>query len=268
MSPTATFPVRTLTAVVPNKPLLSPDLVLLLAPVLAAEQSAPDEYAGRADGVLLDEAGRVVAFVIRLARRLDASAARTLVPLSALTLMQGPILRLSWTEDQLGAQPRLDEDLKPPDRLDGGPPAAGQSIADRPALAPQGNDVNGAETAKAGLEGGLLGAAFGALAGMAIGGPIGAASLGVFFAAGGSLTGILSEAARESAEEARELDVIGTETEGHGSFRERLGRLEDRLADPALEAAGLVTRTRFSPMTTVAASPEQPRGVRAIARAS
>jgi hypothetical protein len=70
---------QTFTAVLPTRRLLPHDLALLLAPVRAEAPSAPDAYVGRADGVLLDDGGHVVAFIVRLARELDAKSPRTLV---------------------------------------------------------------------------------------------------------------------------------------------------------------------------------------------
>jgi hypothetical protein len=83
---------RTFTAVLPTQLLLPMDLALLLAPVRVAEPSAPDTYVGRADGVLLDDEGRVVAFIVRLTKAIDARGARTLVPVTALHMTPGPKL--------------------------------------------------------------------------------------------------------------------------------------------------------------------------------
>jgi hypothetical protein len=249
----------TFTAVVPTRGLLPHDLAILLAPVRAAEPSAPDEYVGRADGVLLDFGGRVVAFVVRLAKKLDAHGARTLVPVTALTLEEGPMLHLSWTEDQLRAQPRLDQGLQPHNQVDGGPPVESQWMPALPNVVPPGSGVNGTEAAKESLEGGFVGAAIGALAGLAIGGPVLAASLAVFFAAGGSLAGLLSGASQETAAEAGEMKFAPLETDDRGALGLRLQRLEERLGDPGLEAAGLVNATRLTLATTTEASPSPSR---------
>lgn len=252
---------RTFTAVIPAQASLPPDLELLLAPVCAKEPSAPDEYVGRTDGVLLDEEGHPVAFIVRLAKKLDADCRRTLVPTRALTVTGGSLINLSWTEDQLLAQPRLDEDLQPHNRVDGGPPVESQWMPARPNVVPPGPGANGNEAAKEGLEGGLIGAAIGALAGMAIGGPIGAASLAAFCAAGGSLAGILSGATHDTAVEASEMKLDNLEPERHPVAAIR--RLEERLRDPGLTAGGVVHAMRLTPFTTTEAPSEQERAAAA-----
>jgi hypothetical protein len=239
---------RTFTAVIPAQPTLPPDLELLLAPVCANEPSAPDEYVGRTDGVLLDEQGCVVAFIVRLSKKLDSACQRTLVPSTAVTVTGGSLLHLSWTEDQLLAQPRLDEDLQPHNRVDGGPPVESQWMPARPNVVPPGPGANRKEAVKEGIEGGLLGATIGAIAGMAIGGPIGAASLAVFFAAGGSLAGVLSGASHDTAVEASEMKLDNLAPKHRP--QPEIQRLEERLRDPVLAAAGIVTAMRISPLTT------------------
>src|SRR4051812_6506528 len=82
---------HTFTAVVPTQALLPAELALLLAPVRVNEPSDPDEYVGRTDGVLLDRDGRVVAFILQLTRKLGARGARTLVPVTAMTLTEGSV---------------------------------------------------------------------------------------------------------------------------------------------------------------------------------
>ena len=252
---------RTFTAVIPAQPTLPPDLELLLAPVCANEPSAPDEYVGRTDGVLLDEEGRAVAFIVRLSKKLDPDCPRTLVPTRAMTVTGGSLIHLTWTEDQLLAQPRLDEDLQPHNRIDGGPPVESQWMPARPNVVPPGPGVNGSEAAKEGLEGGLIGAAIGAVAGMAIGGPIGAASLAAFCAAGGSLAGILSGATHETAVEASEMKLDNLEPERRPVPAIR--RLEERLRDPGLTVAGILHAMRLTPMTTTEAPAESERAAAA-----
>jgi hypothetical protein len=241
---------RTFTAVVPTERGLPDDLALLLAPVVADEPSAPEEYVGRADGVLLDERGRVEAFIVRLATKLDPRCRRALVPVSALTLLGGPTLSLAWTEDQLRVQPHLDGDLQHDDRDS---PAESQRIAAHPAVVPPGAG-NGSEVLKDGLEGGLLGATLGAIAGMAIGGPIGAASLAVFFATGGAVGGVIAGAAVETAVDASEARFTPLGQEDPSALGVALRRLQERLRDPGLQTAGFLTATWFTP-TVSEASP-------------
>lgn len=248
---------ETFTAVIPKRPILPQDLELLLAPVCTDEPSAPTNYVGRSDGVLLDSHGRAVAFIVRLARRLDRDCARTLVPVTALTVTTSWLLRLSWTTDQLLAQPRLDDDLQPHNRVDGGPPVESQWMPARPNMVPPGPGVNTKEAVKEGIEGGLIGATIGAVAGMAIGGPIGAASLAAFFAAGGSLAGVLSGASHETAVEASEMKLHNLKPERETS--PEIWHLAERLRDPALAAAGIVSTMRLSPLTTTEAPAEHER---------
>jgi hypothetical protein len=240
---------RTFTAILPGQSALPPDLSLLMTPVSCAEPSAPGEHVGHTEGVLVDEGGHIVAFVLRLAGSIDRDRARTLVPGTALRLEPGPLFQLQWTEDQLRAQPRLDENFQPHDRVDGGPPIDSRWMPARPNLVPPAEGVNKAEAAREGVEGGIIGAAIGAVAGFAIGGPIGAASLALFFAAGGSLAGIISGASHETAAEAGELKLDDLEQEREATPRGPLFELERRLADPALATSGVVTMTRFTPLT-------------------
>jgi hypothetical protein len=186
---------QTFTAVLPTDASLPADLALLAAPVSVAEPSDPDEYVGDAEGVLLDGEGRVAAFVVRLARRIDLRKDRVLVPATALRLTEGPYLHLSWTEDQLCAQPRLDGDLQPHNRVDGGLPVESHwMLPARPGVVPPGPFVNKSAAAREGLEGGLIGAIFGFVVGLAIGGPAAVVLAMIFFAAGAGLAGLLSGA--------------------------------------------------------------------------
>jgi len=247
---------RKFTVVTPNQPHLPPDLALLMSPVCAAEPSAPGEYVGRTEGALLDENGRVVAFIMRLATKLSATAARTFVPRSALRLEEGPIFHLTWTEDQLRAQPRLDENLQPHNRVDGGPPVESQWMPARPNVVPPAEGPNGREAVKEGVEGGLIGAAIGAIAGFAVGGPLGAASLAAFFAAGGGLAGILSGVAQGTAADASEMKFDAPGKEDDPSILAPVTALEQRLQDTTLTSAGVLHMTRVMPQTTTAIPPE------------
>jgi hypothetical protein len=246
---------RTFTFVHPNQLTLPPELALLIAPVCAAEPSAPDEYVGRTEGALLDENGRVVAFILRLATKI-ASGARTLVPRSALRLEAGPIFHLLWTEDQLRAQPRLDENLQPHNRVDGGPPVESQWMPARPNIVPPAEGPNAREAIKEGFEGGLIGAAIGAIAGFAVGGPLGAAALAAFFAAGGGLAGILSGVAQGTAADASEMKFDAPGKDDDPSIFAPFAALEEQLRDTRLTTAGIITMTRVVPQTTAVIPPE------------
>jgi hypothetical protein len=244
------------TVVLPNQTSMPPELSLLSAPVCAAEPSVPCEHVGRTEGALLDENGHVVAFILRLATKLAPVGARTLIPRSALRIEAGPILHLSWTEDQVRAQPRLDENFQPHNRVDGGPPVESQWLPARPNVVPPAEGPNGQEAVKEGVEGGIIGAAIGAVAGFAVGGPLLAASLAAFFAAGGGLAGILSGVAQGTAADASELKFDPAGKEDDPSLAVPLTSLEQRLLDTTLTTSGVVTMTRIVPQTTDVIPPE------------
>lgn len=243
---------RTFTAVTRHEnATMPPGLEPLEAPVTTEEPSAPGEHVGQAEGVLLDGQGSIVAFVVRLSKHLaPEELSRTLVPAAAIELRAGT-LHVSWTEGQLLAQPRLDAGFQAHDRANGGAPVRSQWMPARPNLTPPGTGVNVHEAAKEGAAGGAMGAVIGAAAGMAVAGPIGAAALAVFFAAGGSLAGLISGGSQESAAEASELRFdAAEELEGRPKAKKaKLAALAERLRDPAtVEAAGLYA-VRFVPAT-------------------
>ncbi len=201
---------KTLTAVTPAKPDLPGDLALLLAPVLlAGAAGAPEHYVGRAEGVLLDADGGVVAFAVRLSPALAPGSPRTLVAASAVSVTDDRVLILASTCDELLAQPRLAEDLE---HLHGG--HGDSSLASLPPPDPprrQGGEADAKETATGGIEGTAIGAAAGALLGIATLTPIGVLALAAFFAVGGGLLGAVSGASkgRSSGRPARDDEHAG-----------------------------------------------------------
>jgi hypothetical protein len=197
-----------------NDPLPA-ELALLEAPVSTEEPSAPGEYVGRGAGVMLDERNRVIAFVVRLEPKLAGSKAPwTLLPANAMVVTDQGVLASSWTEDQLMAQPRIDARFQPHELVTGGLPVESQWMPARPNPVPPGPEVNKSEAMVEGAAGGAIGAAVGVAAGLLAAGPIGALGLGVFFAAGGSLAGLLSGGSHETAVQAAELemDTVRSET--------------------------------------------------------
>jgi hypothetical protein len=242
-------PVRSFTALVPVRAAIPSDLAILLAPVAALEPSEPFAHAGRAEGVLLDDDGRVVAFIVHLAPKLDDRGGRTLVPVTDVTLTEGPVLRLVWTEEHLGAQPRLDPELRPQHAVDDDPAEESLGVPATSGVVPPGDGTSGAEVAKEGVEGSLLGATVGAIAGLALGGPIAAASMAVFFAVGGGVGGIISGAAHETKPRVTPLPFAPLPTDDHGPLGMSLLRLEERLrSEPDLEREGFVTTTKILPV--------------------
>jgi hypothetical protein len=240
---------RTLTVVTPATPTLPSDLALLLAPIhFAGAESYSEGYAGHAEGVILDEEGMAVAFVVRLSPKLAIGSPRTLVSASAMTVTDDSVLFLAWPEHQLLSQPRLDEDLQ---RL---PRAAEDALVE--SSTPDiplstGGDVDPKATLKEGLEGTAIGAAFGALAGLATLTPIGVLALAAFFATGGGVLGVIAGASHDEPRKTAR-DDIGTE-----HHNPALRPLEERLRDPTRGIRGLVHTTRFSLPAPFAAPVEQ-----------
>src|SRR5277367_2881860 len=143
---------RTLTVVTPVTPALPPDLALLLAPIRIPGVVSGRDYVGHAEGVILDEEGSVLAFVVRLSPDLAPGSPRTLVSASAMTPTEDSQLLLAWSEDKLLEHPRLAE---------AGPPVAISTPA--PDEISTGGDMDVKKTVKDGGEGAAMGAALGAL---------------------------------------------------------------------------------------------------------
>jgi hypothetical protein len=243
---------RTFTVVTRTTPQPLPTpLSLLDARVRAEEPSAPGEYVGHTEGVMLDESSNVVAFVVRLSVPLAGHRPPwTLIPTNAVGVLDDGTLQTSWTEDQLLAQPRLDAHFQPHERVDGGLPVESQFLPARPNPVPPGSGVNAPEALREGAAGGAIGAAVGAVAGLVAAGPLGAAALGVFFAAGGSLAGLLSGGSHDSAVQAAELEVDTQPRVASGPMDARLRALEEELRRPgAVSAAGL-RATQFDLVST------------------
>jgi hypothetical protein len=238
---------RTYRAVTVARPSLPKALFPLWSPVVADEPSAPGEYVGHTEGAILDEEGRVVAFLVRLAPKIARSRPRSLVAASAIRITDESVLQLSWSEDQLRAQPHIDEALQPHSAIDGRPPVESRWMPARPAVIPPGRSFNRREAVKEGLEGGLAGVIAGSVVGLAIGGPLVAVSLAAFCAAGGSIAGVLSGASQESAAEAGEMKFEAPPDAKHTAALERL---EYRLSHPMLGDAHLLEWTTFAPITT------------------
>lgn len=229
---------------------LPAELSLLKAPVTTAEPSAPGEYVGKTEGVVLNEGGAIVAFLVRLTARLASKGrARTLIPTTAVEI-QGPTLHVVWTEDQLLAQPRLDDNFQAHNRVDGGAPVESQWMPARANVVPPGSGGNAELAAQEGVAGGAIGAVVGAAAGMLAGGPVAAAALGLFFAAGGGLAGVISGASQETAAEASELHLDDDAGDNATANDPRLATLSSRLCDPALLYATGLQSFRFVPLTS------------------
>jgi hypothetical protein len=238
---------RTLTAVTPATPTLPPDLALLLAPIrFAAAASVAEGYAGHAQGVILDDEGTVIAFVVRLSPKLAAGSPRTLVSASAMTVTDDSMLLLEWPQDRLLAQPRLDDDLQ---GEQGSAPVEGSPPGDIPPST--GGDMDAKMALKEGAQGTAIGAVFGALVGLATVTPIGVLAFAAFFATGGGLLGVISGASEGSP---MKTGCDDTDPEHHNPS---LRALERELRNPALSTLGLVSTTRFSPPTAAPAAPVQ-----------
>jgi hypothetical protein len=232
---------RTWTAISPSTMKLPHDLALLLAPVRIVDPARPEaDYVGRAEGVLLDEAGGVVGFFVRLSPTLVPGSPRTLVPASVMAIAPDAALLLAWPRDKLLAQPRLDEDLQRYEPSAGPGPGEGR--------------VDVKETVKETAEGSAIGAVVGGILGGLAGGPVMGLALAAFFGAGGGFLGFIAGGAQETRDEPSGMrpDNLGPEPESSAFLR-----LEERLRDPDLSVSGLVHLTRFSPMSASVAPLEQ-----------
>ncbi len=239
---------RTWTAVTPSTMALPQDLGLLLAPVrLADAAGTKEDPVGRAEGVLLDDEGNLVAFVVRLSWKLAAGNPRTLVPASAMNLTDDSGLLLSWSQDKLLAQPRLDKDLQRQDPTEASAPAVASPAVPVAEASPGEGRVHVSETIKEGAEGSAIGAVVGGILGGLAGGPILGFALAAFFATGGGLIGFISGGGQETGdapEDAKPQHLAAV------AVRPAFQRLEERLRDPMLSTDGIVHTTRFSPMAT------------------
>lgn len=250
---------RTFTAVIPARSKLPPDLSLLLAPVHARAPSDPAAEVGRAEGLVLDEAGQVVAFIVRLSTRLVSTGPRTLLAASVVSIGDDGVLHPSWTEAELLSQPRLDDALH-------GVPAAGTAPIEIRSMN-ESIDVSSPpypeatqDTLTGGAGGIAVGAALGAAFGIGAGAPV-ALGLATFFALGGGLVGALGGVMAPTATEEHDRMVDPRELAQTEASNAALRALEDRLRDPSLETADLVHLLRFSRSP---ASPS-PEGLRASA---
>ena len=237
---------RTWTAVTPSTMALPQDLALLLAPVRVADATGAKDPVGRAEGVLLDDEGNLVAFVVRLSWKLAAGNPRTLVPAAAMSVADDSGLVLTWSQDKLLAQPRLDKDLQRQDASEGGARVIPSSAEPGAEEAPAGR-VDVSETIKEGAEGSAIGAVVGGILGGLAGGPLLGFALAAFFATGGGLIGFISGGGQQTGdtpEDAKPQHLATTPV--YPAFQ----RLEERLRDPMLSTDGLVHTTRFSPMAT------------------
>jgi len=244
---------QTWTAVSPSTLTLPPDLALMIAPVRSAspQTARPDDYVGRAEGVILDDGGDLVAFVVRLSSNLVAGTPRTLVPVSAMTVTDDSVLILAWPQDKLLAQRRLDENLRPEDAAVEGSPAAPSPPLAEASAGPGEGKVDVSETVKEGVEGSAIGAVVGGILGGIAGGPLLGLALAAFFGVGGGLAGFIAGGGQETHEEPKGAnpDPLATRP-----GNDALTRLEERLRDPMLPMHGLVHTTRFSPMTEAGGS--------------
>ena len=234
---------RTWTAVIPATLSLPSDLALLVAPVrIVGETRTIEGSAGHAEGVVLDEAGSVAGFFVRLSPTLVAGSPRTLVPASAFTVVDGSSLLLAWPEEKLLAQRRLEDDL--------------QHYEEIAAPAPGEGKVSMNETIKDTIEGSAVGAVVGGILGGIAGGPLLGLALAAFFATGGVFVGFIAGGGKETRlpPPGEKADDLGLEPATDDFLR-----LQTRLRNPELLSRGLVHVTPFSPMPATEAPPKPPR---------
>ena len=236
---------RTWTAVTPATLILPTDLALLVAPVrIAGEARSIDGSAGHAEGVVLDEAGRVAGFFVRLSPTLVAASPSTLVPVSAFTVVDRSSLLLAWPQEKLLAQRRLEDDL--------------QHYEAVPAPAPGEGKVSMNETVTDTLGGSAVGAVVGGILGGIAGGPLLGLALAAFFATGGVFVGFIAGGGKEThvPPPGEKDDDLGVEPATNHFLQ-----LEMRLRNPELLTSGLVHVTPFSPTPATEAPPKPPHSL-------
>lgn len=205
---------------------LPESLALLAAPIIGEFDSPETEPLGRVEGAIVDEAGHVAFFVVRVAQHMKLTQKRVLFPLAAVrveeTLSRVPnklLLRTSWTQDQILAQPDFIEDhLLPRNRTDGGPPVEGRWMPAVPNVIPPGSGVNRSKALllglKWGIPAGVVGAIMGAIIGYVAGSTFAMVTTAVFFGLASAIAGVIAGATRDSAVDAGEIHAMNPATAG------------------------------------------------------
>ena len=206
------------------------DLALLEAPVFAS-RSLPqqNELVGWVEGVVTRNRARIVFFVVRLEREPERSGRRVLIPLAALdpaAIEEGAnaSLVVTWTADQVTAQPDFKDEVPPPQNPDdSGVVLAGRWLPIASTRVPPGRGLDHRHAWRKRLVWGAASALLGAVVALVAGGgaamAVGAA---LFFGLGGALAGSMYGYSRDSATDASAFDEADPDPE----ITALVGRLE------------------------------------------
>ena len=249
---------------------LPDSLALLAAPVIGEFDSPETEPLGRVEGAIVDEAGHVAFFVVRVAQHMRLTDKRVLFPLAAARIEETAsrvpnkiILRTQWTQNQIMAQPDFTEDHQlPRNRTDGAPPVEGRWMPAVPNVIPPGSGVNRSKALllgmKWGIPAGIIGALMGAIIGYVAGSSFAMITTAVFFGLASALAGVIAGATRDSAVDAGEIHAMNPGTAGPGATAlDNAGtagmpymmHLENALNDRALFTGGVLKATLIQPTT-------------------
>jgi hypothetical protein len=216
------------------------DLELLAAPLVSTRPELRGATLAQVDGALLSRA-RVVYFVVQFVGGPRASE-HVLVPLAALEVGHDPLdgaalLRLKWDPEQLLAQPKfeLHGDQVEQQMIIGGPPVIGRFFPATPNVVPPSSAIDRVAAVRGAAAASAIAGLTGAIVGLLATGPLGALSLGTFFAFGGGLAGAIAGGSRDTAADASELEVPGETTVGMWEVR----RLEDALRTAMADDSGV-----------------------------
>ncbi|HZF54620.1 MAG TPA: hypothetical protein VE093_38495 [Polyangiaceae bacterium] len=249
---------------------LPESLALLAAPLIGEHDSPETEPLGRVEGAIVDEAGHVAFFVVRVAQHMRLTGKRILCPLAAVRLEETAsrvpnkiLLRTSWTLNQLLAQPDFVEDHElPRNRTDGSPPVEGRWMPAVPNAIPPGSGVNRSKALllgmKWGIPAGIIGGLMGALIGYVAGSAFAMLTTAVFFGLASAIAGLIAGATRDSAVDAGEIHAMNPATAGPGAVAlDNAGtagmpyvmQLENALNDRSLFNTGVLKATPIQPTT-------------------
>jgi hypothetical protein len=233
---------------------LPDDLAILQSAVFAARPlPQPSERVGYVEGVVTHDRCQLVFFIVRLEHDNEATARRILVPVaaldpSAIRARYDASLVLSWTVDQVLAQPDFVSDAMPPrNHEDGGRVRTGRWLPAVPNAVPPGKGLNHGAAWRQRLAWGALSAMIGLGAALLAGaGFTVALSAALFFGLGGAIAGSIYGYSRDSATDASEFKVMDPSPEVAAMMGgvERALRQTDAFETGALQATLIRGRLR------------------------
>jgi hypothetical protein len=195
---------------------LPDDLAFLQAAVFAARPLPQEsERIGSVEGVVTHGRCRIVFFIVRLEHDSEMTMRRVLVPVAALDASAtrsrpDASLVLTWTPDQVLAQPDFVSDAQPPrSHEDGGPVRTGRWLPAVPNPVPPGKGLNHGAAWRQRLVWGVVSALVGVGASLLAGASFSVAvSAALFFGLGGAIAGSLYGYSRDSATDASEFHIM------------------------------------------------------------